>query len=35
MFIEDIFKERQWGKLIDGAHALYIEVVSEFFFFHF
>ena len=30
-FIEDIFKKRQWGKLIKGVFVLFIEVVSQFY----
>jgi hypothetical protein len=31
MFIGDIFKKRQWGKLIEWLHAPYVEVVREFY----
>ena len=29
-FIKDIFKKRQWGKLIERAPTSYVEVVKEY-----
>ena len=31
IFIKDIFKKRQWDKLIEWAHALYVEVIMKFY----
>jgi hypothetical protein len=31
IFIKDIFKKRKWDKLIEWAHALYVEVIRKFY----
>jgi hypothetical protein len=31
IFIKDIFKKRQWDKLIEWAHALYVKVIRKFY----